>query len=138
MKRMKAGKIASGIDIVIGQTRDEGSLFTKLAFMISPTSNLQFFEHMLHAALDEGKEKETNELIQHYLNIAKQTNVWDAQVKFCGDVMFGVPVHLSLSTIAAKSKNTNLYSYVFSYVPEGGAHFLGSPVGAAHGLGKFT
>ena len=87
---------------------------------------------------DEGKEKETNELIQHYLNIAKQTNVWDAQVKFCGDVMFGVPVHLSLSTIAAKSKNTNLYSYVFSYVPEGGAHFLGSPVGAAHGLGKFT
>ena len=138
MKRMKAGKIASGIDIVIGQTRDEGSLFTKLAFMIFPTSNLQFFEHMLHAALDEGKEKETNELIQHYLNIAKQTNVWDAQVKFCGDVMFGVPVHLSLSTIAAKSKNTNLYSYVFSYVPEGGAHFLGSPVGAAHGLGKFT
>ena len=132
--RMKAGKIASGLDIVIGQTRDEGSLFTTLAFMVSSTSNLRFFEDMLRKALDDGQEKETHELIQYYLNLAQKKGVWAAQVQFCGDVMFGVPVHLSLSTIAAKSTTTNLYSYVFSYVPEGGAYFLGQNVGAAHGL----
>jgi len=132
MKRMKNGQIAQNVDIVIGQTLDEGSLFTKLAFMISSTSDISFFKSMMYSALKEGNEKDTNNLMQHYLNLANQTSVWDAQVKFCGDVMFSVPVHLTLSTISKFSPNTNLYSYLFSYSP--GVSFLGQNVGAAHGL----
>lgn len=132
MNRVREGKIAEGVDVVVGQTRDEGSLFTKLAFMLFSTSDLDFFESMMRAALKEGAKKDTDSLIEHYLRLANQTSVWEAQVKFCGDIMFSVPVHLTLSTLAEKSPKTNLYSYVFSYAP--GATFLGQDVGAAHGL----
>ena len=128
MKRMEEGQIAAGIDIVIGQTKDEGTLFTKLAFMFSSTADIIFFKNMMYAALKEGNNATTSALMQYYVDLAEETSVWDAQVQFCGDIMFSIPVHLSLSKIAKNKKSSNpdtstnpsnLHSYMFSYVPEG-------------------
>jgi carboxylesterase type B len=134
MKRVRAGLVAKGVDIIIGQTKDEGSLFAKLAFMVRSTADLEFFENMMQAGLGEGKMRETKALIQYYKDRARDTNVWDAQVEFVGDLMFSVGVHLMLSLIAKLNPETKLYSYVFSYEPEHGASFLGQNMGAAHGL----